>query len=195
MRGGYEMTIRDIMTESPATCTPETNLRDVAQMMVECDCGAVPVTGTNGAQGRAIGIITDRDIVTRVVAKGQDPSRQTVREAMTSSISTVSAARAVSDCVCILVIRDRVYCTSGVAKDQFPRRQTVRDAMTSSIVTVSADGDVSECAALMEEHQVRRLIVVDEDERVVGICSQADIALHADAHLTGSLVEEISHGS
>src|SRR5690625_4381178 len=147
-RGGYEMTIRDIMTESPATCTPETNLRDVAQMMVECDCGAVPVTGTNGAQGRAIGIITDRDIVTRVVAKGQDPSRQ-----------------------------------------------TVRDAMTSSIVTVRADGDVSECASLMEEHQVRRLIVVDEDERVVGICSQADIALHADAHLTGSLVEEISHGS
>ena len=141
------MTVRDIMTESPATSTPETSLRDVAQMMVDCDCGAVPVTGTNGSTGQAIGIITDRDIITRIVAGGQDPTQK-----------------------------------------------TVRDAMTTSIVTVQADRDVSECAGLMEEHQVRRLIVVDDNENVIGICSQADIARHADAHLTGSLVEEISNG-
>jgi CBS domain-containing protein len=59
-------------------------------------------------------------------------------------------------------------------------------------VTIGADDDTSEILRTMAQHQVRRLPVVEEDGRLVGILAQADVARHADAERTGEVVEEIS---
>src|SRR5262245_31005264 len=61
---------RDIMTKDPACCTPKTSLDEVARMMVKNNCGEIPVIDAND---RVVGVITDRDIVCRVVAEGRNP--------------------------------------------------------------------------------------------------------------------------
>ena len=63
------MQVKDIMTADPACCTPETSLQKVAQIMVEHDCGEIPVVG-NRQTRIPVGVITDRDIVCRAIAKG-----------------------------------------------------------------------------------------------------------------------------
>lgn len=66
------MRVRDLMTDEVATCTPNTSLREVARAMVDCDCGMIPVVEGNGRR-RAIGTVTDRDMVVRAVAHGKNP--------------------------------------------------------------------------------------------------------------------------
>ena len=61
---------RDVMTPNPVCCTPATTLDQVAQLMADNDCGEIPVIDT---AERPIGVITDRDIVCRVVAEGKNP--------------------------------------------------------------------------------------------------------------------------
>ncbi len=88
------MNVRDLMTESPAVCTPDTGLQDVAKMMVEHDCGAIPVI-ENEQGGKPVGIITDRDITIRTVAKGQNPLQQRAADAMTHGTETVRPSESV----------------------------------------------------------------------------------------------------
>lgn len=72
------------MTKTVRTATQETVVRDVAAIMRDGDLGAVPIVDG----GKLIGIVTDRDIVVRVVAKGGDANTP-VREAMTTELFTV----------------------------------------------------------------------------------------------------------
>lgn len=81
------MNVADLMTRDPATCAPNTPLREVARMMVERDCGAIPVVDE---QTRPIGIVTDRDIVTRAVAGGENPLEHTAGDCMTQGCVTVT---------------------------------------------------------------------------------------------------------
>jgi CBS domain-containing protein len=91
------MQVRDIMSFHPHCCTPDTSLRDAAQLMCDCDCGAIPVV-ENGDRERPVGIITDRDIACRAVAKGKDPMTTTVRECMSTHLSTVNENCSIEDC-------------------------------------------------------------------------------------------------
>ena len=91
------MNVKDLMTFHPHCCTPETNLRDAAQMMYEYDCGALPVVEF-GERERPVGIITDRDIACRAVAKGKDPTKTTVGDCMSTHLSTISEDAAIEDC-------------------------------------------------------------------------------------------------
>ena len=75
---------REIMTSSVRTATPETPLREVAAMMRDGDVGSLPVVDS----GRLVGIVTDRDIVVRAIADGNDSSAP-VSEAMTTEIFSV----------------------------------------------------------------------------------------------------------
>ncbi len=77
---------RDIMTRDVTTCTPETSIREVADRLEDENVGSLPVV----ENGRLIGIVTDRDIVCRVLAEGMDTRTATVREAMTEDIVTCS---------------------------------------------------------------------------------------------------------
>lgn len=78
---------RDIMTANPACCTVNTTLDEVAKLMVQNDCGEIPVVD---ASDQPIGVITDRDIVCRVVAQGKNPIGYTAETCMTQPVVTVA---------------------------------------------------------------------------------------------------------
>ena len=90
------MRIRDIMTADPVTVSPDTGLVEVARLMAERDIGAIPVVDDEDGL-RPVGVITDRDITTRVVARGQNPSTTRVRDAMTPETITVTPDTSVED--------------------------------------------------------------------------------------------------
>jgi len=90
------MRIRDIMTGDPVTVSPDTGLVDVARLMAERDIGDVPVVDHEDSQ-RPVGVITDRDITTRVVARGQNPVEGRVRDAMTAETITVTPETTIED--------------------------------------------------------------------------------------------------
>jgi CBS domain-containing protein len=133
--------IRDVMTERPRAVTRQTTLSEVAEVMGAEDVGAIPVVDGD----RLVGIVTDRDIVVRAVARGADPSAT-----------------------------------------------TVADVVTESLVTVSPEHDLADALKLMAQHQVRRLPVTDREDRLVGVVSQADVALQMKEKTAGELLEDIS---
>jgi CBS domain-containing protein len=133
--------VRDVMTMRPRAVTPDTPVAQVAELMESEDVGAIPVLDGE----RLIGMVTDRDIVVRAVAKGKDP-----------------------------------------------RGMRVGEIASEDLVTVDQDKNLADALQLMAQYQVRRLPVVDEDEHLVGVVSQADVALEAKEKDTGGLVEEIS---
>ena len=91
------MNVRDIMTKDPACCTAETSLQEVAQMMVDHDCGCVPVVDSENTKV-PVGMITDRDITTRVVAEGKNPLDLTAADAMSSTVVSVTPETSVEEC-------------------------------------------------------------------------------------------------
>jgi CBS domain-containing protein len=92
------MEVRDVMTESPECCTPDTGLQEVAQMMVDCDCGCIPIVDSKNSK-MPVGMITDRDITCRVVAQGKNPLDLTAGDAMTSSVVSVTPETSLEKCL------------------------------------------------------------------------------------------------
>jgi CBS domain-containing protein len=78
--------IRDLMTSNPVTCESSASVLDAAKQMAQEDVGPIPVV----EGGQLAGIVTDRDIVVRVVAEGRDPSSTTVGEVASRELETVS---------------------------------------------------------------------------------------------------------
>jgi CBS domain-containing protein len=135
----------DIMTKDLVTCTPENTIVEVARLMKTEDIGPVLIVD-NEQSKTLIGIVTDRDIVVKAIADGQD----------------VNTTR-------------------------------VGDVMSKKLVTCRADDDVDVAMKAMAQFQLRRIPVVEENMRLVGIISQADLATRVDApERTGEVVKEIS---
>jgi CBS domain-containing protein len=80
--------VRNLMTRNPTCCRPQTTLPEAAKMMIDHDCGCIPVVGEDGRS--PIGTITDRDITCRTVGAGKNPLQMTVQDCMTSDIVTLS---------------------------------------------------------------------------------------------------------
>src|SRR5687767_14477748 len=95
-----------VMTKNPASCTPQTSLREVAQMMLAHDCGSIPVV-ENKETKKLVGIITDRDIVCRSIAQNRDPSILTVSDCMSKPVITASLEASLEDC-CNLMEENQV---------------------------------------------------------------------------------------
>jgi CBS domain-containing protein len=91
------MQVREIMTEHLAHCAPDASLKDVANMMVSSDCGAIPVLDPK--THRPVGIVTDRDIVCRSIAKGQNPLDMKANDVMTLSLAAVTPDTSLEDCL------------------------------------------------------------------------------------------------
>ena len=70
---------RDLMTTDPACCSPDTRIDKLAKLMVDHDCGEIPIV--DGAK-HPVGVVTDRDIVCRIVAEGRNPSVETAEKVM-----------------------------------------------------------------------------------------------------------------
>jgi CBS domain-containing protein len=133
--------VREAMTGDPCAIDAEKPVAYAAKMMMDEDVGLAPIVEGD----RLVGTVTDRDIVTRVIAAGRDPESTSVRE-----------------------------------------------IASTDLVTVDPQQGLDEALRLMAEHQVRRLPVVEEDGRLVGVIAQADVAEHADSSDTGRMVEQIS---
>jgi CBS domain-containing protein len=133
--------VRDVMTTRPRAVAPQTPVTEVAELMEADDVGAIPVVEGD----RLVGIVTDRDIVVRAVAKGKD--------------------------------------LSGMPAAEVSSRE---------LITVNPDDDLSDALKLMAQYQVRRVAVTGEDERLVGVVSQADVAAHAKEKDVGEVLEGIS---
>jgi CBS domain-containing protein len=95
------MKVRQVMTANPACCIAETGLQEVAQMMVDHDCGEIPVV-ENKETNLPIGVITDRDIACRAVARGLNPLDLTVAECMSAPCVTVTPDMSVEECSAIM---------------------------------------------------------------------------------------------
>jgi CBS domain-containing protein len=87
---------KDVMTANPASCKPETPLDQVARLMVQHDCGEIPVIDTDT---QPIGVVTDRDIVCRVVAEGKNPTSYTAELCMSQPAVTVQMDATLDDVV------------------------------------------------------------------------------------------------
>ena len=116
--------VRERMTSSVVTIEPTATVVDAARRMIEQEKGPLPVVEGN----RVVAMLTDRDIIARVVAAGRDPNSV-----------------------------------------------TVRDVATKDLVTIGPDQDEQAARQMMAQHQLDRLLVVEEGDRLVGIISEADL--------------------
>ena len=89
-------------------------------------------------------------------------------------------------------LTDRDIAIRVVAEGKDPDRTKTRDVATTRLVTVDPQQDLDEALRLMAQHQVRRLPVVEEDGKLVGVVAQADVAREASGEQTGEVVEKIS---
>jgi CBS domain-containing protein len=134
-------TVHEAMASNPCAIDADKPVSYAAKMMKQEDVGLAPIVEGD----RLVGTVTDRDIVTRVIAEGRDPDSTSVRE---------------------------------IASKQ--------------LVTIDPQQGLDDALQLMAQHQVRRLPVVEEGGRLVGVVAQADVAEHASSKDTGRMVEEIS---
>jgi predicted transcriptional regulator len=118
------MRVRDIMTKSLACCTPDTGLQHVAKMMLDCDCGAIPIVESKERMV-PMGVVTDRDIVCRLVAAGQCPLDCRAEDCMSSPAITIHREASLEECLelmedrkvrRILVVDDIGMCCGIVAQ-------------------------------------------------------------------------------
>ena len=88
------MFVKELMTDSPHTCVATDSANEAARIMWECDCGSVPVVD---AGGRAVGILTDRDICMAAYFQGLPLTQITVASIMSPDVSTCSRDADLSD--------------------------------------------------------------------------------------------------
>ena len=81
------MTVKELMTPNPTVVKPDDSVAQAATLMKQEDCGALPVV----ANGKLVGIITDRDIVIRAIAAGKDARSTKISEVMTADPSTIAS--------------------------------------------------------------------------------------------------------
>jgi CBS domain-containing protein len=122
------MKVSEVMTRDVQTVRPDQSVQDAASFMLSADAGSIPVT----ENGRLMGMITDRDIAVRGIAKGYGPDTP------------------------------------------------VRELMTDDVICARDDDDIEDIASKMSEAQVRRLPVIDDQERLCGIVSLGDLSRDAD---------------
>jgi CBS domain-containing protein len=134
------MKVSEVMTREVQTVQPDQPVQEAASFMLSADAGSIPVTDGE----RLIGMITDRDIAVRGVAKGRGPDTP------------------------------------------------VRDLMSDDVISVRLDDDCRDVASKMSEAQVRRLPVIDEQNKLCGIVSLGDLARETDGESAHEALEGVS---
>lgn len=90
------MRVRELMTSNPACCTPNTTAADAARLMEQHDCGSIPVIEEDRERKRLIGVVTDRDLAVRVLARGRGGDVP-VRDVMSADIVSAHPDEDVKD--------------------------------------------------------------------------------------------------
>jgi CBS domain-containing protein len=90
------------------------------------------------------------------------------------------------------MLTDRDITIRATAEGESPTVVRVRNIMTPEVISCFEDQLVTDAALLMQEHQVRRLVVLDHDNRLVGIVSLGDLAVETGDEIAGQTLEEVS---
>ena len=136
------MKVKNAMHKGVDWVGPDTPIADIAKLMRQHDIGSIPI----GEDDRLIGMVTDRDIVCK-----------------------------------------------GLAKNGFDaRRMTARDVMTSGIHCCREDDDLAKAIQHMEELKIRRLPVIDQAKRMVGMLSLGDVGQAASSDMLSECVRSVS---
>jgi CBS domain-containing protein len=91
------------------------------------------------------------------------------------------------------IVTDRDIVVRAIAEGRDPRTARVPEVMTAEVVSVPETADVKDAARLMKDRQIRRIVVIDPNKRVVGIVSLGDIAVDAhDDKMSGDVLEKVS---
>lgn len=94
------------------------------------------------------------------------------------------------------IVTDRDLAIKVVAVGLDPKSKLVQDVMTTDVVSCRSDDNVNDALELMEQHQVRRIPIVDASDSLVGIIAQADIATRMEEPTkTAEVVESISQAA
>jgi CBS domain-containing protein len=135
---------------------------------------------------------------------------QTIREIMTTNPRTIEPSTPIFEAARIMrdedvgslpitegnqlfgTITDRDITIRAIAEGRDPQGTTVQEIASRDLVTVDPQQELDEALRLMAQHQVRRLPVVEEDGKLVGIVAQADVARQGEDSRTGETVQQIS---
>ena len=135
---------------------------------------------------------------------------QSIKDVMTSNPCSIDAGKSVAYAAKMMrdedvglapivegdkligMLTDRDIAIRVVAEGRDPGQVKVRDVASKQVVTIDPQQDLDEALRIMAKHQVRRLPVVEEDGKLVGVVAQADVAREGDEKKTAKLVEEIS---
>ena len=117
---------------------------------------------------------------------------QVMRDENVGSLPVVADTQS---CKLIGVITDRDICCAIVAEGLDPKNTTIEKHISSDLITCRDGENLDKCERAMQEHQIRRIPVVDSDGRCIGIVSQADLALKDKPEKVSKTVAEISKPS
>jgi CBS domain-containing protein len=145
-QGVLIMQARDVMVSPVITASKTATVREIAKTLLEKRISAVPVVDE---VGKLVGILTESDLMRRAEAGTEHPYSWWVH--FLAGDATVAAD----------------YVKSHAAK--------IEDVMTSNVVTAAPETPLYEIATLLEEHQIRRVPIVDKDGNLVGIVSRANL--------------------
>lgn len=135
------MTVNQIMQSTPSTVAPDTSARAAAALMAAVDVGMLPVC----ADGQPVGVVTDRDIVLRLIPR--------------TEVGTDIA---------------------------------VAEIMSQPVIDCRMDDSIEHIAGIMGDHQIRRLVVRDDNGTLIGVVTLGDIARDASEIIAGEILGEIS---
>lgn len=138
---------------------------------------------------------TSRDVMTKnpVCATPDDDVAKVARLMRDNDIGPVPIIESTTSKRLVGIVTDRDLALKVVAEGRDPSTTRVRDVMTEDVVTCRADDEVEDTLQAMSKNQLRRILVVDENDMLVGIIAQADIATRMnEPEKTGEVVKEIS---
>lgn len=90
------------------------------------------------------------------------------------------------------IVTDRDIVVRGLATGMQPKTSTVRDVMSKEVLSCNADDSVDDAAELMQREQVRRLVVLDDNGRLAGVVSLADLARKGDDDQSAEVLEQVT---
>lgn len=129
------MKVKDCMCHEVACLTPESTIKDCANLMCNKHIGCVPVCDTNK---NIVGLVTDRDVILR-----------------------------------------------SIACDKDVKSTPVSDIMTSKVCCCSVEEDIENAEKTMSEYQIRRLPVVDDNNKIIGILTLGDLCTNQEVNTRG----------
>ncbi len=142
-------TVAEIMTANPTTISPEASLEEAIQILAEKEISGLPVVNE---QGELVGIISETDLTWQATGVEAPPY--------------------------VMFLDSVIYLQNPTKHNQEVHKalgQTVEEAMSDRPTTVKGNQLVREAAKIMHDKKVRRLPVVDDNSKLIGMITQGDV--------------------